>query len=176
MGIEFSRGFFVFDKSWIHENEFVQSLSHAEFRILIYLLSSALKITKRDSTYRRGNLIASLYQDNKILIVNTSQRTIAEKCKVNRATVFRALNKFKEVGALIKMPDHVGRGANDYYIIGFEREKVGKQEYYLVDSIPVSEGHKVPEEIKKLVLACIGYPSFDKNSAIWQRLFGITVD
>ena len=156
MGIEFSRGFFVFDKSWIHENAFVQSLSHAEFRILIYLLSSALKITKRDSTYRRGNLIAALYQDNKILIVNTSQRTIAEKCKVNRTTVCRALNK--------------------YYIIGFEREKVGKQEYYLVDSIPVSEGHKVPEESKKLILACIGYPLFDKNSAIWERLFGITVD
>ena len=74
--IDFCKGFFVFDKSWIHDNKFFQSLSHAEFRILLYLLSSALKSSKRDQKYKRGDLIASLYQRNKLLVVNASQRTI----------------------------------------------------------------------------------------------------
>ena len=173
MGIEFSRGFFIFDKSWIQENQFVQSLSHAEFRILIYLLSSALKISKRDGRYKRGDTIATLYQTNKILFVNASQRTMAERCNADRGTIYRALNKFKEYGALIKVPDSEDKGANDYYIIGFERDKDGKHDYYLVDSIPIRQGHEVPIEIRKFILDHYRDPLFAKNSLIWERLFGM---
>jgi len=45
--VGFDRGFFIFDKNWIYDNEFVRSLSHAEFRVLVYLLSSTLKLNKR---------------------------------------------------------------------------------------------------------------------------------
>lgn len=176
MGIEFSRGFFIFDKSWIQENQFVESLSHAEYRILIYLLSSALKISKRDGRYKRGDTIATLYQTNKILFVNASQRTMAERCNADRGTIYRALNKFKEYGALIKVPDSEDKGANDYYIIGFERDKDGKHDYYLVDSIPIRQGHEVPVEIREFILGHYRDPLFAKNNLIWERLFGMYED
>jgi DNA-binding MarR family transcriptional regulator len=179
MGIEFSKGFFVFDKSWIHENKFVQSLSHADYRILIYLLSSTLKISKRNKDYKRGDLIASLYKKNKILFINITQRTIAEKCSVNRATVCKALKKFKDFGAIIKMPDSKENGANDYYIIGFEnhrKDKDGKQEYYLVDSIPVRAGEKLPDSSKDFIRDHHKDDLFWASSLIWEDLFGMGRD
>ncbi|MFZ0451948.1 MAG: hypothetical protein WAL98_22175 [Desulfatiglandaceae bacterium] len=179
MGIEFSRGFFIFDKTWIHENKFVQSLSHAEFRILIYLLSSALKISKPNKDYKRGDLIASLYKKNKILFINVSQRTIAEKCNVNRATVCKAIKKFKGFGAVIKMPDCKNNGANDYFIIGFEnskKDKDGKQEYYLVDSIPIRTGQKLPDESKDFIRSHHEDDFFWASQLIWRDLFGMEKD
>jgi DNA-binding MarR family transcriptional regulator len=175
--IEFSKGFFIFDKSWIHENKFCQSLSHAEFRILIYLLSSGLKISKKDERFKRSELIASLYQKNKLLTVNASQRRIAEKCNANRATVYKALNKFKDFGAVIKIPDGKENGANDYYIIGFEnhrKDKAGKQEYYLVDSIPIRTGQKLPEQAKSRIQSF--YRGLPQREEIWRELFGMEKD
>ena len=172
--IEFNRGFFIFDKSWIHDNEFCQSLSHAEFRILIYLLSSAIKTSKRNYKYKRDELIASLYQRNKLLIVNASQRRIAEKCNADRKTVYMALNKFKEFGAVIKIPDGKENGANDYYIIGFEnhrKDKDGKQEYYLVDSISIRAGQKLPDNFKNFIQRA--YKGFTNRDEIWKVLFGM---
>ena len=179
MGIEFSKGFFVFDKSWIHENKFVQSLSHADYRILVYLLSSTLKISKANKEYKRGDLIASLYKKNRILFINVTQRTIAEKCSVNRATVCKALKKFKDFGAVIKMPDGKENGASDYYIIGFEnhrKDKDGKQEYYLVDSIPVRAGENLPDSSKDFIRNHHKGDLFWASSLIWKDLFGMGND
>jgi hypothetical protein len=177
--IDFCKGFFVFDKSWIHDNKFFQSLSHAEFRILLYLLSSAIKTSKRDQKYKRDELIASLYQKNKLLVVNASQRTIAEKCNADRATVYKALIKFKEIGAVIKIPDGKENGANDYYIIGFEnhrKDKAGKQEYYLVDSIPIRKGQKLPDKIRSFIQRFYKTESFMQREEIWRDLFGMETD
>lgn len=174
--IEFKKGFFVFDKSWIQENEFIRSLSHAEYKILIYLLSSALKISKRDERYKRGDVIASLYQRNKILFVNASQKTIAERCKVNRATAYRALRKFMRFGALIKVPDGKETGNNDYYIIGFEKIKEGKQDYFLVDSLPIRVGNKLPEQSKDFIRDHYQDWLFSENELIWKDLFGLERD
>lgn len=172
--IEFSKGFFVFDKSWIHDNKFFQSLSHADFRILIYLLSSGLKTSRKDPRFKRGDLLAALYQSNNLLVVNASQRKIAEKCNANRATVYKALNKFKEFGAVIKIPDGKETGANDFYIIGFEnhrKDKDGKQEYYLVDSIPIRAGQKLPDKVKNFIQR--GYKGLSNREEIWKVLFGM---
>jgi predicted transcriptional regulator len=176
MSIEFNNGFLVFDKSWIHGNKFFQSLSHAEFRIMVYLLSSALKISKRDERYKRGEIIASLYQKSGILCANVSQRTIAAKCKVDRATVYRALNKFDEIGAIIKMSDGQEKGFNNYYILGFQNQrpdKSGKQEYYLVDSIPIRGGEKLPDGIRKFILEHYKGELFGSSPLIWKDLFGM---
>jgi len=177
--IDFCKGFFVFDKSWIHDNEFCQSLSHAEFRVLVYLLSSAIKTSKRDHKYKRDELIASLYQRNKLLVVNASQRRIAEKCNADRKTVYRALNKFKGFGAVIKIPDGKENGANDYYIIGFEnhrKDKAGKQEYYLVDSIPIRKGQKLPDKVRSFIQKFYKTESFMQREEIWRDLFGMEKD
>ena len=172
--IEFSKGFFIFDKSWIHDNKFCQSLSHAEFRILIYLLSSGLKTSKKDPRFKRGDLIATLYQSNHLLVVNASQRKIAEKCNADRATVYKALNKFKEFGVVIKIPDGEETGANDFYITGFEnyrKDKDGKQEYYLVDSIPIRAGQKLSDKAKTFIQRA--YKGFTSREEIWKMLFGM---
>ena len=177
--IDFCKGFFVFDKSWIHENEFCQSLSHAEFRVLIYLLSSGLKISQRDQKYKRGDLIASLYGRSKILFVNVSQPTIAEKCPVDRATAYKALKKFREFGAVIRVPDVKDNGDNDLYIIGFEnnrKDKAGKQEYYLVDSIPIRTGQKLPDRHKKFIATHYKDELFGTSDMIWSDLFGMGND
>ena len=174
--IEFSKGFFIFDKSWIHENQFMQSLSHAEYRIMVYLLSSALKISKRDARYKRGDLVASLYQDNHILTVNASQSTIADRCGTDRATAYKALKKFDDFGAVIKMTDDGKNGRNHYFIIGFEnhrQDKDGKQEYYLIDSIPIRNGQRLPDHIRKFIKDHYRDDLFYMSDLIWGELFGM---
>lgn len=173
--IEFSKGFFVFDKSWIHDNKFCQSLSHAEFRILIYLLSSGLKISKKDERFKQEDLIASLYQRSRLLAVNASQRTIAAKSKADRGTVIKALRKFKDFGAVIKFPGGKETEHNDPYIIGFEyskKDKAGKLDYYLVDSIPIRAGQKLPDKYRTFILKHYNDDLFRTSDLIWEDLFG----
>jgi DNA-binding MarR family transcriptional regulator len=144
--LNFDRGFFIFDKNWIYDNEFVRSLSHAEFRVLVFLLSSALKLSKRYNKAGRGKKIATIYRKNGTLFVNASQRTIAENCNMNRITVHRVMSKFKDYGVLIKVPDAEGNG--DYHIIGFSANKEGKYDYFLTDSSFIRSGEKLPEQLK----------------------------
>jgi DNA-binding MarR family transcriptional regulator len=172
--IEFNKGFFIFDKSWILENEFTRSLSNAEYRVLIYLLSSAMKISKRDERYKRGEVIASLYQRNKILFVNASQDRIAERLKMKtRTTAYRALKKFRDFGAAIRVPDGKESGDNDYYIIGFEKIKEGKHDYFLVDSLPIRAGKRLPDEFREFILNHYKDELFYMSSLIWEDLFGM---
>jgi len=171
--IEFHRGFFTFDKSWILENEFMQSLSHAEFRVMVYLAASTLRISKRDQRYKTGDSLAALYQRNRILFVNVSQPTIAKRCKMDRSTVYEALKKFREFGAVIKVPDAKENGSGDYYIIGFEKTKEGKQDYFLVDSLPIRAGNKLPDKYKKFIRDHYKDEFFYMSEPMWRDLFGM---
>ena len=171
--IEFDRGFFTFDKSWILENEFMQSLSHAEFRVMVYLAASTLRISKRDQRYKTGDSIATLYQRNRILFVNVSQPTIAERCKVDRSTVYEALKKFREFGAVIKVPEGKPEVSGDYYILGFEKTKEGKQDYFLVDSLPIRSGNKLPDKYKEFIRDHYKDEFFSMSDLIWRDLFGM---
>jgi len=170
---EFNKGFFIFDKNWIHENRFVQSLSHAEFRILIYLLSSTLKPKKGISGLARSEQIADLYQRKGILFVNASQRIIAERCHTGRTTTYRAVTRFKEYGALIKMPDGEDNGNGDYHIVGFQKEKDGKQDYFLLDSVFLRAGKKLPDRYQGFIAAHFRDAGFPPTKEIWEDLFGM---
>jgi DNA-binding MarR family transcriptional regulator len=154
MSKAFQNGFLIFDKRWIHENEFFRSLSHAEFRVMVYLLSSVLRVSKKDKRYKRGELIAFLYQENKLLVVNVTTRTIAEKSRVNRSTVCKALDTFNDSGAVIKITDGAEKSTNNLYLLGFEdmnAEMDGKEDYFFVDSIPIKRGNKMPDTIKTFI-------------------------
>jgi len=154
MSKAFQNGFLIFDKRWIHENKFFMSLSHAEFRVMVYLLSSVLRLTKKDQRYKRGELIALLYQKNKLLVANVTTRTIAEKSRVNRSTVCKALDKFNDIGAVIKISDGAENSANNLYLLGFEdmnAEQDGKEDYFFVDSIAIEWGEKMPDTIKRFI-------------------------
>ena len=153
MAKAFQNGFLIFDKRWIHENEFFKSLSHAEFRVMVYLLSSVLRVSKKDKRYKRGELIAFLYQENKLLVVNVTTRTIAEKSNVNRSTACKALDRFDDSGAVIKISDGAEKSANNLYLLGFEdfNAEDGKEDYFFVDSIPIKSGTKMSDTIKTFI-------------------------
>jgi len=180
MSKAFQNGFLIFDKRWIHENEFFRSLSHAEFRVMVYLLSSVLRVSKKDQRYKRGELIAFLYQENKLLVVNVTTRTIAEKSRVNRSTVCKALDRFNDYGAAIKICDGIDGGTNNLYLLGFEdmNAEDGKADYFFVDSIPIQRGGKMPDTIKTFIRD--NYkdtsfldrrPSFRDQRNVFQLLF-----
>jgi hypothetical protein len=176
MGIKFNKGFFIFDKSWIHENDFFSSLSHAEFRIMIYLLSSALKLSKRGSYLKSIKWFADLYQYNHLLLVNVAQRTIAARCKVNRSTVISALKKFEDIGAVVIISNHEDKN-NHIYLIGFERLNTEeKHDFFLVDSIPIKSGKKLPDQMKNLIKEHYQDERLYYSDKIWCDLFGIKKD
>jgi hypothetical protein len=177
MGIEFNRGFYVFDKSWFQENEFMHSLSHAEFRIMVYLLSSALKLSKRDTRFKRSKWLVDLYQNNHLLLVNVSQRTIADRCSADRKTVINTLKKFNEYGALLTISNGEEKG-NNVYLIGFEnpsQHKEGKQDYYLIDSIPIRSGGRLSEETINLIKGHYHDDMLCYSEKIWGDLFGMEI-
>jgi len=114
-------GFMIFNKSWIYGNEFFRSLSHAEYRIMLYLLASVLRISKKDRRFKRSDLLTNLYQNNNLLVVNASYETIAETSEVDRGTVYKALKGFDDYGAAIKISNKGKNGANNFYIMGCKR-------------------------------------------------------
>jgi len=143
---------------------------------MVYLLSSVLKITKRDRLYKRGDQIALLYQHNNLLVANVSTPTIAERCSVSRGTVTPAINKFDEYGAAIRITEGNDPGENNIYILGFSdrdgRYHDGRKEYYFVDSIPIKNGERMPENIRREIVQRYSEVMFIPATRCWIELFG----
>jgi len=177
----YPKGFFILDKSWFTDNQFFQSLSHAEFRIMVYLLASVLRVTKRERRYRNGGLVARLYSDSHLLVANVSQRTIADRCNVNRSTAYSALDRFNDAGAAITINRPKEEGGETFHILGFEREIEGDRiSLYLVDSIQVSAGEKLPVGARDLIEEAYQdpgrlYSAREKGTrkTLLERLFGL---
>jgi DNA-binding MarR family transcriptional regulator len=173
MGTEFNNGFFIFDKNWFQDNKFFDSLTHAEFRIIVYLLSSTLRPRANSTRFKNFQWIVDLYHINNILFVNVSQRTIVHRCKVHRSTVISALKKFEEMGAVIIIPSD-GNRSNNIYIVGFKgHTESDKNEYFLVDSVPLRSGKKLPDQIKNFITEKFHIVLFNRSDLIWVDLFGI---
>lgn len=172
MSKEYKYGFLIFNKEWLLENEFFNSLSHAEFKIMVYLLSSRLIIKKRDQRYKRGDLLAKLYQVNNLLVVNVSIRTISEKCMVSRATVCKALEKFDIAGAAIRISQGQEDGENNIYIVGFKGPASdGEEDYFFVDSTPIKKHGAMQKEYRDNIAANFNKKIFSHTSEGWKNLF-----
>ncbi len=149
---KFEKGFLLLDKKWLLDNQFFRSLSHAEFRIMVYILSSPLTIKHHDARFPGQELFIRLYQENKLLIANVSQNKISDVCRVHRGTVQSALEKFDQFGSLITVSAKDDGVLNNFYIIGFEARLDGEdQKLYFVDSIPLTQGRPMPENIKDYI-------------------------
>jgi DNA-binding MarR family transcriptional regulator len=168
----FKNGYLLFDKSWFMDSEFFRSLSHAEFRIMTYLLASVMRPNKRDPRYKRGETIALLYQSNKLLVANVSTRTIAERCQVSRSTVCKVLDKFHGTGAAIRISNGDEEGENNFYILGFDSLGSLKDEYFFVDSIPIRDGKGMPDAIREYIEFRYKDTVFTSSSRVWKTLFG----
>ncbi|RJR51791.1 MAG: hypothetical protein C4576_03320 [Desulfobacteraceae bacterium] len=176
MGNDFKRGFLIFDKSWLLDNAFMRSLSHAEHRIMVYLLCSVLRIPKECGRYKSGEIIAKLYRRSGILFVNASQEKIAENCGLSRTTAYRSLRKFRNHGAILKVFDGPENGTSDIHIVGFEFEKgkkQGKQDYFLIDSLALRSGRKLPDEFRKDVEENFQNWVLRPEARMWKEIFGI---
>ena len=80
-----------------------------------------------------------------------------------------------DFGAVLKFPDENETGANDFYIVGFEyskKDKDGKLDYYLVDSLPIRAGQKLPEKYRRFILTRYEGHFFKTSDFIWDDLFG----
>jgi biotin operon repressor len=172
MSSEYPNGFFIFDKSWFVENEFFRSLSHAQFKIMLYLLTSIIRLSKRTLEYKRGDLVAKLYKENFLLVVNVSTPTIAKRCGVSTATVWKALGKFHETGSAIKISNGGKKGENNLYVLGFHDPTAANGERYFVNSIQLKEDGKMPEELIQEILLYHGQHVFQAGTLTWKRLFG----
>jgi DNA-binding MarR family transcriptional regulator len=168
----FKNGYLLFDKSWFIESEFFKSLSHAEFRIMMYLLASVMRPNKRNPRYKRAETIAMLYQRNKLLVANVSTRTIAERCQVSRSTVCKALDNFYAVGAAIRISHGAKDGENNFYILGFDGSGSERDEYFFVDSIPIRAGEKMPDVVRERIESGYKETVFTKSARGWEILFG----
>lgn len=174
MAREYNFGFLIFDKSWFYDNAFFDSLSHAEFKIIIFILSCRLKVTKKMSRYRRGELLFGLYHHNNILAANVSTRTIAEKCRVSRATVCRALAKFHEAGAVIRISHGGEEGENNLFILGFKGPiSEGEDDYFFVDSMPLRTVGTMPQKLRDYIVKNFKERIFSDSSLGWRELFGV---
>lgn len=171
MSEAFKNGYLLFDKSWILENEFFKSLTHAEFRIMTYLIASVLRLTKRDQRYKRGLQAATLYQDNNLLVANVSTRTIAEKCRVSRSTVCKALDKFHEVGAAIRIPSSANESDNNLYVLGTHDPGKEKEDLFFVDSRPIKSGAKMPQDVRDHIESHYKDRPFRYAKRFWKGLF-----
>ena len=172
MSEAFKNGYLLFDKNWFMENQFFKSLSHAEFRIIIYLLASVMRPNKRDPRYKRAETIAMLYQRNKLLVANVSRGTVAKRCQVSSSTAWKTLYKFNAVGAAIKISHGGDDGENNFYILGFDASDSEREEYFFVDSIPIKAGEKMPDEIRERIESGYKETVFTKSDRGWQILFG----
>ena len=163
----------IFDKAWMIDNKFFESLTHAEFRIMVYLLSSTLKITKSDKKYKQGDLFAKLYHKNRLLVVNTSTPKIAERSKTSRTAVCTALNKFHDYGAAIRISSGGKLGENNLYIVGFRGKLYDERDYfYFIDSIPLKNGDPMPENLKRSIETRYMDTMYNSKTAGWKELFG----
>jgi hypothetical protein len=142
---------------WFNDNEFINQLTNAEKWILACISSFIYRSRKIDPKFPPSKKLTFLYSINGLLVSMISERTIADKCNFNRGTVCKAIDKFDEYGAVIKISGKKGKGYSNLYIMGFERrEKVKKEKTirtdFLFSNSPVlRSGQKIPDDIKEFI-------------------------
>ena len=143
---------------WFEDNEFIRSLTPAERWILACLSSYIWRSKKVDPDYEIDKKLVRFYLDNGLLITLMSERTIAAKVGHNRSTVCDAIDKFDEMGAVIRVPGRKGKGFSNLYIMGLVRmskEKDGKvstKEELLFSNSPVLRaGGRLPDDVKDFI-------------------------
>jgi hypothetical protein len=143
---------------WFDDNEFIRSLTPSERWILVCLVSYIWRSEKEDPDYEIDKKLVRLYRDNGLLITLMSERTIKRKCCHNRSTVRDAINKFDDIGALIKVPGRKGKGFSNLYIMGLAemcKEKDGKvsrkQDNLFSNSPVLRAGGRIPDDVKDFI-------------------------
>jgi len=143
---------------WFDDNEFIRRLTPIERWIMVCLASYIWRSEKADPDYEIDKKLVRLYRDNGLLITLMSERTIATKCGHNRSTVCDAIDKFDDLGALMRVLGRKGKGFSNLYIMGLVRlrkEQDGgvnrKEEYLFSDSPVLRAGGRIPGDVKDFI-------------------------
>jgi hypothetical protein len=143
---------------WFDDNAFIKRLTRSERWILVCLASYIWRSMKIDPEYEIDKKLVRLYKDNWLLMTLMSERTLAEKCYLNRSTVCDAIDKFDDAGALIKIPGRKGKRLSNLYILGLyqpTKDKSGRvirqQEFLFSDSPILRAGGRIPDDVKEFL-------------------------
>jgi hypothetical protein len=142
---------------WFDENEFIRSLTPVERWIMVCLASYIWRSEKVDPDYEIDKRLVRFYRDNGLLVTLMSERTIATKCGHNRSTVCDAIDKFDDLGALIRVPGRKGKGFSNLYIMGLVRMRKEdgrvsrKDENLFSDSPVLRAGGRIPDDVKDFI-------------------------
>lgn len=165
---------------WFDDNAFIKGITRSERWILVCLASYIWRSEKVDPNYDIDKKLVRLYKDNGLLMTLISERTVAEKCYLNRSTICDAIDKFDDVGALIKIPGRKGKGFSNLYIMGLEKRTsdkngrgIKKHEFLFSDSPILRAGGRIPDDVKDFlrsnysqkteVLRLTNLPGFNKR-------------
>jgi len=143
---------------WFDDNEFIRRLTPIERWIMVCLASYIWRSEKEDPDYEIDHTLVRLYRDNGLLITLMSERAIAKKCGHNRSTICDAIDKFDDIGALIRVPGRKGKGFSNLYIMGLvklHKEKDGrvnrKEEHLFSNSLVLRAGGRIPDDVKDFI-------------------------
>jgi hypothetical protein len=139
-------------RAWFNDNDFITSLTPGEKWVLTCLTTYVWRVPKARSKSPIENTLCFLYDKKHLLVAHMSERTIADKCGLNRSTVCSSIDKFDDVGAAVKVPGKRGRKYSNLYILGFElRDKSGNSDRLFSNSPVLSTGGKMPEDIMDFI-------------------------
>jgi biotin operon repressor len=142
-------------RGWFNGNKFIESLTPSERWVLACLVAYVWRVAYEQKDNPAANTLAYLYRDKEQLVTLMSQRTIAEKCGLNRSTVCAAIDKLDDSGAAIRISGNKGKDASNLYILGYESRGGTKGEKrsdrLFSESLILRNGGKIPEDIKETI-------------------------
>jgi len=139
-------------RCWFNHNDFMPSLTPGQKWVLACLTTYVWRVPKARSKSPIEDTLCFLYSGKRLLVTHMSERTIADKCGLNRSTVCNAISKFDDFGAAIKLPGKRGKSFSNLYILGFElRDKSRKIDRLFSTSPILMAGEKMPADIKDFI-------------------------
>jgi hypothetical protein len=133
----------------------LKHLTCSEYKVFTYMISIIVKSKITNHGFKNGREVYEMYQQGYLLPVNTSHDTIAKNCSLNIKTVRRALDRFEEMGIMLRISKK-SYGVNNIYIVGmrngWHREDMKRSEYLFIDTIFLQRGEKIPDDIKDFII------------------------
>jgi hypothetical protein len=142
-------------RGWFNGNEFIESLTRSERWVLACLVTFVWRMPYEQKDNQAANRLAYLYRDKEQLVTLMSERTLAEKCYLNRSTVHAVADKLDDFGAAIRISGSKGKDGSNLYILGYESRSGSKDEKrsdrLFSESLILRNGGKIPEDIKEII-------------------------
>jgi hypothetical protein len=135
----------------------LKNMTAPEFKVYTYLISIPIRAKKAESNkYKNGTEVYALYREGGLLPVNVSAKRMAVECKLGERTVAKAISRFSDLGAILKITDHKGRH-NNVYIVGiknmwYAEDDDFKPEHFFTEFSFIQNGEVLPDAVRYFIL------------------------